>query len=50
VDEAMVESMLGLQAQTMRIEPTLSPTVREVTGRDPRTFAEWARAHAEQFR
>ncbi|WP_162641633.1 SDR family oxidoreductase [Streptosporangium sp. 'caverna'] len=49
-DAAMVESMLGLQAQAVRTVPTLSPTVREIIGHDPRTFADWARAHAEKFR
>lgn len=31
-------------------EATVFPTVEEVTGRPPRTFAEWARANAGQFR
>ncbi|GAA2615263.1 NAD(P)H-binding protein [Actinomadura fulvescens] len=31
-------------------ESTVRPTVREVTGRDPRTFAEWANEHAGDFR
>ncbi len=26
------------------------PTVRELTGRAPRTFAQWAVAHADAFR
>ncbi|NGN63716.1 NAD(P)H-binding protein [Streptomyces sp. A7024] len=30
-------------------ESPVLPTVREVTGRDPRTFAQWARAHAGDF-
>ncbi|WP_419997038.1 NmrA family NAD(P)-binding protein [Streptomyces boninensis] len=30
-------------------ESPVLATVREVTGRDPRTFARWARAHAEDF-
>jgi hypothetical protein len=26
------------------------PTVREITGRPPRTFEQWAHAHADKFR
>lgn len=31
-------------------ESPVLPTVQEVTGRPPRTFADWARAHADAFR
>ncbi|MFC0111396.1 NmrA family NAD(P)-binding protein [Kibdelosporangium aridum] len=31
-------------------ESRVLPTVREVTGRPPRTFEQWARAHADAFR
>lgn len=31
-------------------ESVVRPTVREVTGREPRTFEQWARAHADDFR
>ncbi|WP_433680913.1 NAD(P)H-binding protein [Nocardia sp. CA-119907] len=30
-------------------ESQVYPTVREVTGREPRTFEQWARAHADAF-
>ncbi|MGW0735658.1 NAD(P)H-binding protein [Streptomyces sp. NPDC002851] len=30
-------------------ESQVLPTVREVTGREPRTFREWAKEHAEDF-
>jgi uncharacterized protein YbjT (DUF2867 family) len=30
-------------------ESTVLPTVREVTGREPGTFEQWARAHADAF-
>jgi uncharacterized protein YbjT (DUF2867 family) len=30
-------------------EATVFPTVEEVTGRPPRTFAEWVRANAKRF-
>jgi uncharacterized protein YbjT (DUF2867 family) len=31
-------------------ETTVHPTVREVTGREPRTFEDWAEANADAFR
>jgi uncharacterized protein YbjT (DUF2867 family) len=31
-------------------ETTVHPTVKEVTGKEPRTFEEWAEANAEAFR
>jgi uncharacterized protein YbjT (DUF2867 family) len=31
-------------------ETTVHPTVRQVTGREPRTFEEWAEAHGSAFR
>ncbi|KAB2347791.1 NAD(P)H-binding protein [Actinomadura rudentiformis] len=31
-------------------ESIVRPTVRDVTGREPRTFVEWANAHAGEFR
>jgi uncharacterized protein YbjT (DUF2867 family) len=31
-------------------ESAVLPTVREVTGREPRTFEQWARVHADAFR
>jgi uncharacterized protein YbjT (DUF2867 family) len=31
-------------------ETTVQPTVREVLGREPRSFAEWVAAHQERFR
>jgi len=31
-------------------ESQVLPTVKDVTGRPPRTFEQWARAHAEDFR
>jgi hypothetical protein len=30
-------------------ESAVLPTVEELTGRAPRSFAAWARAHAEAF-
>jgi hypothetical protein len=31
-------------------ETTVHPTVKRVTGREPRSFEEWAEAHADAFR
>jgi uncharacterized protein YbjT (DUF2867 family) len=31
-------------------DAVVSPTVKEITGREPRSFEQWARAHAEAFR
>ena len=31
-------------------ESQVQPTVREVLGREPRTFEQWAAAHADAFR
>jgi hypothetical protein len=31
------------------LDETVLPTVEEVTGRPPRTFREWAQAHAQDF-
>jgi hypothetical protein len=31
-------------------ESPVLPTVREVTGREPRTFTQWSAEHAEAFR
>jgi uncharacterized protein YbjT (DUF2867 family) len=31
-------------------ETTVHPTVNQITGREPRTFEEWAEAHADAFR
>ena len=30
-------------------ESMVLPTVEQITGRKPRTFAEWAREHADAF-
>jgi hypothetical protein len=47
----VVEAVLDLQRQGQRAaELPRWSTVQEVTGRPPRTFEEWARAHAAAFR
>ena len=49
-DEDYVE--FGIQLATIPPEAadTILPTIEEVTGRRPRTFAQWANEHADQFR
>ncbi|GAA5081757.1 NAD(P)H-binding protein [Nocardia iowensis] len=44
-----VDAFLSFFADGTLDEATLYPTVREVTGRAPRTFEQWARAHAAAF-
>lgn len=44
-----VDAFLSFFADGTLDEETLYPTVREVTGRAPRTFEQWARAHAADF-
>lgn len=46
----VVEAVLDLQRQgRRRTEDALWPAVRDVTGRAPRTFEQWATAHAAAF-
>ncbi|MEV6562559.1 NAD(P)H-binding protein [Nocardia sp. NPDC051756] len=44
-----VDAFLSFFADGTLDEETLYPTVQEVTGRAPRTFEQWARAHAVDF-
>jgi uncharacterized protein YbjT (DUF2867 family) len=48
--KAYVDAFFQFFAEGMIDETTVHPTVKEVTGRDPRSFEEWAAAHAEAFR
>ncbi|MFD5316030.1 hypothetical protein [Streptomyces sp. NPDC127098] len=41
--------MLAFIADGVLDEPRVYSTVREVTGREPRAFEEWARAHRGAF-
>ncbi|MGK5533760.1 NAD(P)H-binding protein [Streptomyces sp. URMC 129] len=45
-----VDAFFSFFADGTLDEKTVYPTVREVTGREPRTFEDWARAHADAFR
>lgn len=45
-----VDAFFSFYVEGTLDESTIHPTVREVTGRRPRTFEQWARAHAHQLR
>jgi uncharacterized protein YbjT (DUF2867 family) len=45
-----VDAFLQFFSEGLVDETTVHPTVKEVTGRDPRTFEQWAEANAEAFR
>lgn len=44
-----VDAFFGFYSEGKLDEATLFPTVLEVTGRPPRTFAQWVRANAARF-
>ncbi|MFE7796241.1 NAD(P)H-binding protein [Nocardia sp. NPDC057440] len=44
-----VEAFVSFFVNGTLDESEVHPTVREVTGRDPRTFEQWARAHTAAF-
>ncbi len=45
-----VDAFFSFFADGKLDESEVLPTVREVTGRHPRTFEQWARAHVDAFR
>jgi uncharacterized protein YbjT (DUF2867 family) len=45
-----VDAFFGFYSEGKLDEATVYPTVEEITGRPPRTFADWASANAERFR
>jgi uncharacterized protein YbjT (DUF2867 family) len=45
-----VDAFFSFYADGTLDESTVRPTVHEVTGRPPRTFGQWAAAHADAFR
>lgn len=47
---AYVDAFFSFYVDGTLDESTPLPTVREVTGRPPRTFTQWATAHADAFR
>ncbi|RJO75886.1 SDR family NAD(P)-dependent oxidoreductase [Nocardia panacis] len=51
VPPEMAEAILALRASALKqFTSIIHPTVQEITGCAPRTFAQWATAHATQFR
>jgi uncharacterized protein YbjT (DUF2867 family) len=48
--EAYVRAFFDFYVDGSLDESPVLPTVQEVTGRPPRTFADWAGAHADAFR
>jgi uncharacterized protein YbjT (DUF2867 family) len=48
--EELVELLASWQGDPPPESTTVSPAVREITGREPHSFAEWAAAHADHFR
>ncbi|WP_030347789.1 NAD(P)H-binding protein [Streptomyces sp. NRRL S-1022] len=50
VPPQMLERLLRTFAETVGVPPEITGTVRELTGTPARTFARWARDHADDFR
>jgi uncharacterized protein YbjT (DUF2867 family) len=46
----VIEFFVWAHGNTPPMGYTVVPTVEEVTGRPARTFAQWAREHADEFR
>lgn len=47
--EPVVATLLKYLAGAVRTEADVLPTVQQLTGRSPRTFAAWAADHAADF-
>jgi uncharacterized protein YbjT (DUF2867 family) len=48
--EETIEFLVGALGNTPEIGYTVVPTVKEITGRDARSFAQWAEENADAFR
>jgi uncharacterized protein YbjT (DUF2867 family) len=48
--EETVEFLVGALGNTPEVGYTVVPTVKEITGRDARSFAQWAAENADAFR
>ena len=48
--DELIEFLVSVYGDTPEIGYTVAPTVERVTGRPPRTFAEWVAEHADAFR
>ncbi|WP_327581425.1 NAD(P)H-binding protein [Nonomuraea sp. NBC_00507] len=49
LDEELIELLASWQGDPPPEAYTVVPTVREITGREPRTFEQWVREHARHF-
>lgn len=49
VPSAYVDAFFRLFSNGETDETTVQPTVEEITGRAARSFAQWARDHAQEF-
>jgi hypothetical protein len=47
--EAIVDSLLPVFAALVGATPPILPTVEQVTGRPPTTYANWVAEHAADF-
>jgi uncharacterized protein YbjT (DUF2867 family) len=50
MEPAFVAALLDLMAGTVDVPAAVTSTVLDITGRPPRTFADWAADHADAFR
>ncbi|MFI9721304.1 NAD(P)H-binding protein [Streptomyces sp. NPDC052396] len=50
IPEQMAEALIAFFGRTVGTNPPISDAVEHVTGRPPRTFAQWAHDHAQDFR
>ncbi len=50
VPPQMLERLLQSFAETVGVAPEITGTVERLTGSPARTFAQWARDHADDFR
>ncbi|MEW9552352.1 NAD(P)H-binding protein [Nonomuraea sp. NPDC050783] len=50
VPEEYIQAFFSFYSDGTLDESRIYPTVEKVTGRPPRTFEEWAEAHADEFR
>ncbi|REE96253.1 SDR family oxidoreductase [Thermomonospora umbrina] len=48
--EWYARALMGVERHLAEVEPAVVPTVRRVTGREARTFGEWAEDNAAAFR
>ncbi|HEY4456899.1 MAG TPA: nucleoside-diphosphate sugar epimerase, partial [Pseudonocardiaceae bacterium] len=50
LDDVMADAVMALRATALEaFTSVVHPDVEEITGRAPRTFRDWARAHRDEF-